>query len=224
MKKFIKEYINIFALTITGVVFILASFNLIMNYNHSEELKKTIYIGENDVYYKNYQETLASINSNIISYRSKGIKNGAYRNMADSLTNCYSILQDRGTFGNIKVNVNYNAYDVYNLGSKYQSSVINSCWATNLTSLHSNDVPEEFKDIAPVIVSYVNTINDNVSDALSELENNSSYFYTTNIATTTVRNYLGSDYKTIAKSYNDFASIILYLSNYINDNGGNNNA
>ena len=58
-------------------------------------------------------------------------------------------------------------------------------------------------------------------------QNNSSYFYTTSITSSTIRNSLLADYSIIANSYNSFADNILLLSKYINEKatveGGSNN-
>ena len=219
MKKFIKDYIKIIGITLTGLVFILASFYLIMNYNHSEELKKSIYIGEKDPYYSKHKELLNDISSNLLTFRNKKNSNQAYQRMYDSLSNCYNILQDEGTFSRINVNNIYSSYEIYKLGENFQNKVINLCYAYNLGYLKGDDSPKEFKSISPFVASYAESLNENVEDSLSEIKNNSSYFYSTNITSATVRNYLTSSYKTISMSYNDFASIILYLSEYINNGG-----
>ena len=85
----------------------------------------------------------------------------------------------------------------------------------------------EFQDVAPYVTSSINTINNQVNFALAEIQNNSSYFYTTNITSSTIRNYLSSDYTMISNAYNEFADIILNLSETINKevepiSGGNN--
>ena len=59
------------------------------------------------------------------------------------------------------------------------------------------------------------------NNALEEIHNNSSYFFTTKVASTTIRNYLRSDYNIIVDSYQDFANIILNLSELINKGGNN---
>ena len=58
--------------------------------------------------------------------------------------------------------------------------------------------------------------------ALDEIKNNSSYYFNTNISSATIRNNLLSDYNIIASSYNEFAKMVLTLSEVLNE-GGNNN-
>ena len=43
MKKFITDYLNIIIYCILGLVLMIASFYLCINYYHSEEVKTTIY-------------------------------------------------------------------------------------------------------------------------------------------------------------------------------------
>ena len=222
MKKFIKDYIKIIAISLTGLVFILSSFYLIINYNHSEEIKKTIYIGESDLYYQNQKEALNTLNNNLLAFRNKRIQNQAYRVMAESLGNCYNILESDGAFAKITPNNYYSSYEIHKLGSYFQNKVMNVCYLTNLSYLKGDKIPQEFASIAPFVTSYVDSINKNVGDSLSEIENNSSYFYSTNITSATIRNYLSSSYKTVVGAYNDFATILVDLSNYIN--GGDSNA
>ena len=221
MKKLIKEYVKVLAFTFTGVIFILASFYLIMNYNHSEELKSTVFIGEDDIYYSNHKKLLSELNSNLTKYRQSKSKNATYNMINDGLSNCYNIIQREKTFSKITPNNYYSSLEIYNLGSTFQSVVMNSCYLSNLTFLQT-DVPDELKPIAPMTVSYIESISRNVDDSLREIENNSSYFFQSNVTSASVRNYLGSSYKTIGDAYNDFTSVLVYLSNYINSEGGSN--
>ena len=214
MKKFIKEYLKIIATTLTGLVFIIASFYLMMNYNHSEEIKKTIYISGNDVEYQEIQKLLNKIEINLNSF--KNTSNKDHLLMYNSLVNCYNIMQDTDTLYRIKPGSEYTATDIYNLGTNFQSKIISSCYNKNLEYLQSDNVPKEYKSVSPFITSYVNSINENVSDSLAEIQNNSSYFYTTSITSDTIRNYIVSDYNTIVNAYMDFAKIILNLSEQMN--------
>ena len=61
MKRFIKEYLKVISYAALGLIFIVASFYLVMNYYHYEELKRPLYISSGDVNYLNYQEKLNEI-------------------------------------------------------------------------------------------------------------------------------------------------------------------
>lgn len=221
MKKFIKNYLNLIAMSITGMVFVFASFYILMNYNHNEELKKNIYIGENEVNYTAHKEKLNNLNDNLNKIKNKKNVNSKYREIVNGLSQCYSVLQSKESFASIQTNKEYNSYEIHQLGTNFQNSVLNLCWNVGLSSLSNdtkeNSLPTTLKHVKPIIEDYISSIEYNLSDALNEIENNSSYFYTTSIASATVRNYLGSDYQSIAKSYNDFANVLVRISEIINE-------
>ena len=227
MKKFIKEYLKIISYTALGLVFIVSSFYLVMNYYHYEELKKQLYISSGDANYLSYQIKINEINNNLNLFRSKNSTNDNLKTMYNKLLTCQSVLQSDGTLATLPVNTYFNSYDIYQLGSKFQTDILNVCWALHLSYLTEEDVASEFQDVAPYVKSSINTINNQVNFALAEIQNNSSYFYTTNITSSTIRNYLSSDYTMITNAYNEFADIILNLSETINQeiepiSGGNN--
>lgn len=227
MKKFIKEYLKIISYTALGLVLIVSSFYLVMNYYHYEELKKPLYISSGDANYLSYQSKINEINNNLNLFRSKNSTNDNLKTMYNKLLTCQSVLQSDGTLATLPVNTYFNSYDIYQLGSKFQTDILNVCWALHLSYLTEEDVASEFQDVAPYVISSINTINNQVNFALAEIQNNSSYFYTTNITSSTIRNYLSADYTMISNAYNEFADIILNLSETINKeiepiSGGNN--
>ena len=227
MKRFIKEYLKVISYAALGLIFIVASFYLVMNYYHYEELKRPLYISSGDINYLNYQEKLNEISNNLNEFRSKNSTNDNLKTMYNKLLTCQTVLQSDGTLANLPVNTYFNSHDIYELGSKFQTDVLNVCWALHLSYLTEEEVALEFQDVAPYVTSSINTIHNQVNFALAEIQNNSSYFYTTNITSSTIRNYLSADYTMISNAYNEFADIILNLSETINKeiepiSGGNN--
>lgn len=205
MKKFINEYFKIIEVTIIGLVFIISSFYLMMNYYHSLEISEEVYISNNDRNYLAYRETISQIEKNLRSYNTK---TGLYKQIHNGLTKCVNLMKKDGTLYSIKPNTFMNGYDIYLLGSNFETNLYNSCYAFQLN--------ESNLDISEFIDLNAKTINSNVAFAINELKNNSSYHFTTNITKTTIRNNLHADYTAIANSYNDFANLILEVSNYIN--------
>lgn len=225
MKGFIKEYLKIITYATIGFVLVLSSFYLVVNYYHTEELKKTIYINSNDISYQMYNNKLQKINDNLKTFKSKNVTNTVYKKMYNKLLTCKTVLEGEGTLATIPTNTNFTSYDIYKLGSRFQNDILNVCWAMHLSYLTSDDVPREFSKVAPHVINSINMIIDQTTFAMKEIQNNSSYFYTTNITSSTLRNYLVSDYQIIANSYNNFADVILNLSELINNdiNGGSKN-
>ncbi len=223
MKKFMQDYLKIFAYTAIGLAMIISSFYLLMNYYHSKEVDRSLYITEKDINYTNYQDKLTKIKNNLTTFANSSNTNSNYQTMYSKLTSCSQVLDKEGMLSQTKVNKYYKAFDVYNLGSNFQTNALNTCWALQLSYLTDEELlPKEFEDIAPLVKNNIETINSKIDFAMDELQNNSSYFMTTRITSATVRNNLNSDYQAIASSYNDFANIILSLSEIIN-NGGNSN-
>ncbi len=216
MKKFIKEYLNIIAISITGFIFVLTSFYFVINYYHSEEVKKQIYVGQTDSKLIAYKDSVDKIKNNLDAFQRKGITTGSYYNMYSNLNTCYTTLVEN--YYNIETNRYYSANDIYNLGGKFQSEVLNLCWALHLSSIKESNI-NNFKKVSPIVTSEINSISKNTNNALEEIMNNSSYFYTTKITSFTIRNYLTSDYNMIIDSYQDFANILLYLSELLNEGG-----
>ena len=217
MKKYLKDYLKIIAMSITGLIFSIASFYLIMNYYHNEELNRYIYIGENNVYYTNYKAKLERISDNLITFSNKNHKKSSYEKLHSDLVTCYNSLSSEGTLLDLKTNQFLGPKDVYSLGSSFQSNALNVCWAVHLSYI-KNDTTD-FKDIGPFIANNVSSINNEINNAVLEIQNNSSYFYTTNITSSTIRNYLDNDFSVIANSYNEFADVVLLLSEKLKDGG-----
>lgn len=225
MKKFIKEYLNIIAYAVTGLIFVIASFYLLINYYHSEELRTTIYVSENDINYVGYKDKIEKIKVNLDTFAKNKPTDNKLRAIYNKLSTCSVVLEGNKTLAAIQPNNYFTSNDVYQLGSGFQSDVLNICWALHLSYITEENADPRFKTVSPYVKSSVNAIGSQVNFALSEIQNNSSYFYTTNITASTIRNYLEADFSAIAKAYNDFASIVLSLSeqlNTYNSTGGNN--
>ena len=218
MKNFIKEYLNIIAFAITGFVFVLTSFYLVINYYHSDELKNYIYISENDSRLLKYRETMDKIKTNLNNYKRTNYK---YEKIYQNLSTCYNVMTDKELYYNIETNRFYTPNDIYRLGGKYQSKITNICWALHLSSINNSDNPTDIVSVAPFVEKSVNSTNKKLTNALMEIQNNSSYFFTTQVTSSTVRDYLKSDYDMIVDSYQEFADVILNLSEMISKGGNN---
>ena len=220
MKKFIKDYLNIIAFCIIGFVFILSSFYFVMNYYHYDELKGRVYVGENDGKLVNYRNTIDEIKINLDKFKAKKSTNTSYEKLYQSLSTCHLVMTGQDVYYKMEMNRYYDPHDVYVLGGKFQSEILNKCWALHLSSIKDEKNDEIIKNVAPFVNDEVNTIINQTTTALEEIQSNSSYFYTTKISSMTIRNYLSVDYSTITDSYQQFADLVLDLSKLIN--GGSN--
>lgn len=218
MKNFIAQYIRIIAYTTIGLILLVSGFYIMINYYHSQEVKNNLYIADGEINLQNYNSKIEEIERNLNKFNSKNATQ-VNRNMYNKLNTCTSVLKSEGTFKSINYNSYYNSVDIYKLGSKVKTDLLNVCWVLHLSYITGEDAPEEFKTIAPYIQNSIDMISKQTSFALEEIQNNSSYFYTTSVTSSTIRNYLSSDYQIIANSYNKFADILLELSKLINEGG-----
>ena len=216
MKKFFEEYLKIFAYATLGLTFIIGSFYLLINVYHSKEIDKKYYISDTDSTYLSYKSKIENIKNNLNIYNKNKNKNTDLLGIYTRLSTCSNLLESDGTLAKMETNKYYNSYDVYKLGQKFEGVLLNSCWVVQLSYLTTDAGPKAFEEVIPFVSREVDVINDKVEFALEELENNGSYFYSTGITSSTIRNYLRSDYIAIAKAYNDFADVVLELSEIIN--------
>ncbi len=216
MKKFLKEYLNLFAYAALGLVFVITSFYLLINYYHSKELEKRYYVSDTDSSYISYKNKIEEIKNTLDTYNKNRNKNTSYLSLYTRLSTCKDVLETDGGLAKMETNKYYSPYDVYKLGQTFQGKLINTCWVVQLSYLTTDAVPKGYEEVVPFAEREIEIMGDRVSYALEELENNGSYFFSTGITSATIRNYLRSDYIAIVKSYNDFADVILNLSKKLN--------
>ena len=212
MKNFIKEYIKLIASTTILLILMVASFYLFINYYHSKEISEQIYISNGDINTLNYKSKLIEINTNLNNFNSKRSENKELKSLYTKLLSCNNLLKSEGTLNSIGNDTYLNSIDVYNLGNTFQSKLINACWTLNLSYLKDVSKDSVFYDIAPYISKNMDVLSNQIDFALLEIQNNSSYFYSTNITSSTIRNNLLADYGVIASAYDDFIDNILLSS------------
>ena len=92
MKKFITDYLNIIIYCILGLVLMIASFYLFINYYHSEEVKTTIYVPDTDTKYLNYKQNLETLDNNLTKYKNSTNKDKSKDTLYNKLYTCSHIL------------------------------------------------------------------------------------------------------------------------------------
>ena len=222
MKKFIMDYLNIIIYCILGLILMIASFYLFINYYHFQEVKTTIYVADTDTKYLNYKQTLEKLDDNLNRYQISTNKDKTKDTLYSKLYTCSHILKDTGTFYQIIPNQFYSNNDVYQLGTKFQTDVLNICYASHLSYLTTDEVDENLQIVGSFLKNDVDILSSQIKFAMDEIQNNSSYYFSTNVSSSTIRNSLNSDYTIIANTYTEFANILVNISNTLTE-GGNNN-
>lgn len=211
MKKLINDYIKVVTYIFLGLTFMISSFYLLINFYHSSELKRTIYMDSADSKLTSYQLSLDKLNSSL--NRFNAIENKEYLELNSNLHSCYTILKSDETLLKFKPFEYYNYYDVYTIGSYFQNNLVNMCY---LSYLKTNLDKKEYDKISGLVASNMNNLDKQVQYALDELSNNGSYYFTTNVTSSTVRDTLTSDFEIISSSYINFIDTLVEISDYIN--------
>ena len=173
MKKFITDYLNIIIYCILGLVLMIASFYLFINYYHSEEVKTTIYVSDTDAKYLNYKQNLETLDNNLTKYKNSTNKDKSKDTLYNKLYTCSHILKDAGTFYQVIPNQFYTNYDIYQLGSKFQTDILNICYASHLSYLTTNEVDENLQIVGSFLKNDVNILSNQIKFAMEEIQNNS---------------------------------------------------
>ena len=109
MKKFLSDYLNIIIYTIIGFTFMIASFYLMINYYHSQEIKTPIYVADNEIKYTSYRNTIQALDTSLSKYKRSDDK--VRRDLYNKVSTCRNILKSEGTLYTLQTNQTLNSYD-----------------------------------------------------------------------------------------------------------------
>ena len=228
MKEFFKEYIHLIGTIVVGLIFGLGFYYILLNAFHASTMSRQVYVNVNDLYYKEYQENLYLLKSNLNNFSYKNDKfslnSSKVQGIYASLNSCYHVLNGDGAILSNK-NAELLSYkEVYDLNKNFKNSLIDMCYISNISWMLKDEEILNTKYLSNLSAysQTVDILSNNTSYIDTELRDNSSYYYNTEISNATIRNNLNSSYRLILKNYDDFSKIILELSKYLV--GGDNNA
>ena len=187
MKKILDEYKEIILYTICGVLIILSSYTIIINFNHAKYLNKTINISELDTDLKIYKDNVLKIEDVSKSTNNNYLKRLVY------------LLKNDGLYKKIPGDkLKYE--DLYYLNNYFLDTIINDGYIGNFqTNIEFIGVYDE----------YINNLIFNANYVGREIENNSNYQY--DVLNNEVRDVMIEQYKMILNIYRDFSYIILEM-------------
>jgi len=190
MKKIIDEYIDVIMYTISGILLILGSYNILINFNHYSFLNEKVIVQKNDYEYQKFQENVLKIeeilqkenNSPVSKVLTVMKKNGAYRLLPGD-------------------KLGYN--ELYELNNYFLEELINEGWISNLrlNKEYDNSYNNAYVNILISDANYVN----------KEMLNNSNYHY--DIKSNDIRNALNEEYRLIMRNYYNFSLLVLNIMN-----------
>lgn len=228
--EFIKQYIKIINFSLMGLAFAFASFYLLSNAYHYLEIRKDFYTDFDsqpivlDINKKidNVRKNISSFNQN--TYNGKMSVNQMIK-IKSNLNLCIDSFSNEA-ITNLSGKKVITIVDVYNLREKYEDEILGDCivnnlfWTTNATLDNYNS--NYLIDNQELIKLYVDSLRNETSYLKKDLLNNSSYFYSTSIASASVKNNTKDGFYDVMSSYNKAASFVEFISNwYKNEVEGN---
>ena len=218
--EFIKEYLRIVSYSLLGLVFAFASFYLLANLYHYLEIRKDFIADfSNQSMVVSVDDSLNKIKSNITKFNPNkyngNIELITMNKIKTNLDNCINSI-DNDQFKELKTKKRINILDVYKLRESYEDKVYNTCIVNNLYWLTENAPSGYLKNNEELTKYYFEALKSSTSYLKKDLINNSSYFYNTSVASTTVKDDTKDGYYEVMEAYNKAANYVLYLSEWFN--------
>lgn len=219
---FIKQYIKIINYSLIGLVFGFACFYLLANSYHYLEIRKDYYINfNNQPIIQGIEEKLNNINSNISTFNTNtyvgNVPNNKMMVIYYNLKSCIANFSNE-TYTGIKEKESINIIDVYNLRESYENDILNNCIVTSLywtTTLEKDNFNSTYLvNNSEMINLYVDSLLDETSYLKKDLLNNSSYFYNTSIASSSIKNNTRDGFYEVMSSYDKAASFVEFISEW----------
>ena len=227
MNNRFTSYMRLGASVIIGLIFGYASFFLISNYYHYQELKTSIdgRIGDRIVY-QNVNQKLEALqnNLNFVIYRDN---DKITVNFAQTLKGHLSICQreissDFKNYADLD-KITYKVVD--DMRSKYIGNVVNECAINQLYYLISYDTStlpanSSLKAIQPFIKEGIDQLKDRNNYLANNYLDNSSITFRTITARNTVHNPVADGFDEVLTSYNNAIDFYLEISNWLRNEAG----
>ncbi len=198
MKNFLKEYTNIIIYSISGVMLVLGSYNILINVNHASFINRKIVVRDIDNDFKIFKDNVLQIENLLLNGNIKNDK---------AISKTLSLLKKDGVYRLLPSDeLNYG--DLYKLNNYFLENIINEGWISSLkqNSDINNKLNNEYVDILIKNANYLN----------KELLNNSNYHY--DVKNNEVRDVMMEEYLFILENYKSFSSFVLELCNEDGEN------
>ena len=222
---FIKQYLRVLSYMCTGIVFAFAAFYILANAFHYLELRKD-YVTRYDELdivsdiNKNLDQAKKNINTYNPSTYTGTIPTVKMNLIKENINQCIN------TINNEKVKsmlpkTRITIIDVYELREAYENEFSGKCIVKNLQWLMQDNISEYN---SPYLVKnqqlhklYMGSLMSATSYLKKDLQNNSSYFYNTAIASQSVKDNTKDGFDEVMSAYNKASEFILYFSNWFKE-------
>ena len=218
---FLKQYLKIISYTLLGLVFAFSSFYLLVNLYHYFELRKDFVadIGNQNLVL-NVVEKLDQVQININKFNSTTYKGKVSTNkmikIKQNIEACMKGINN-DEFQKLKTSNRVTILDVYRLREAYENDIYNGCIINNLYWLVDADKDLNSTYLSnnkDLIINHVEALKNATSYLKKDLINNSSYFFNTSVASSTVKDNTRDGYYEVMDAYTLAADFVLYISNW----------
>lgn len=224
MKKVLLEYANVFAYTITGLIFGLAFFLLFINFYHMQELAETVDVSAyNDTNKASVEEKIETIRNNINVYNQSAY-NGSLNiyglnTVQLKLQDCLEIIESEDMmkyFELDEIGIN----DSYNFTVDFKNKILNDCLVMQVKSLFNTDTVAtlpNFDTIKPYVELDLEALLDSTNYVQSNIENSDHYYFSTETNKANFFNLVDDSYSDIMNSYQNSLDLLVEVSNWYRD-------
>ena len=224
MKKVLLEYANVFAYTITGLIFGLAFYLLFINFYHMQELAETVDVSAyNDTNKASVEEKIETIRNNINVYN-QSTYNGSLNiyglnTVQLKLQDCLEIIESEDMmkyFELDEIGIN----DSYNFTVDFKNKILNDCLVMQVKSLFNTDTVAtlpNFDTIKPYVELDLEALLDSTNYVQSNIENSDHYYFSTETNKANFFNLVDDSYSDIMNSYQNSLDLLVEVSNWYRD-------
>ena len=219
MKKLLLEYANIFAYTITGLVFGCAFFLLFINFYHMQELSETVDVSlYNDNNKASVENKIQTIKNNIGVYSQSTYRGNlsiyGLNNVQARLQNCIAIIESDDMMKYFELD-EIGIKDSYNFVVDYKNNILNDCIVMQVVSMLNTDTVQSLTNynvISPLVEGNVNSLLDSVDYVQSNIENSDHYYFTTDSNKNNFFDLVEDSYTTTMNSYQNTLDLLVEIS------------
>lgn len=218
---FLKQYLKIINYSIIGIVFAFSSFYMLANLYHYFELRRdyTVSVKKLPVI-NNINNNLNLINKNINTFNANTYKGKISTTLMikinQNLKTCVDSINN-DSYKEILTKDKVSIVDVYYLREAYENNILNNCLVNNISWLVSkeNNINSTYLNTnKELLTKHINLLLIDTSYMKKDLLNNSSYFYNTNVASSSVKDNTKDGLYEVLDAYNSATDFILYISNW----------
>ena len=221
MKRVLLEYVNVFAYTITGLIFGLSFFLLFINFYHMQELAETVDVSVyNDTNKASVESKIETIKNNISIYDQSSYTGSlniyGLNTVQLKLQDCIEILESPEMMKYFELD-EIGIEDSYNFAMDFRNNILNDCLVMQIKSIFTTDTVAtlpNFYNIKPYVDLNVDVLLDSTDYIQNNIENSDHYYFSTDTNKTNFFNLVDDSYSGVMKSYQSSLDLIVEISNW----------